>query len=150
MAWNDTPTVEAWLARARASALVPRVLESLPAIRARGFGVTVASPDWVAHRNGNGPSEFGGAAATVLAAQRPLVAEAAPEPVLVADLDDEAEYQMVSLAAPVFGAEGEVVLTVSVSSAAGERIPGAEVRAMGDTVVDAADRLTDEVHGRHP
>jgi DNA-binding IclR family transcriptional regulator len=147
MAWNDTPTVEAWLARARASALVPRAIESLAAIRARGFGVTVASPGGLAQGNGSGQSELGGAG-TVLAAQRPLVAEVAPDPEPVGDLDDDTEYPMASLAAPVFGAGGEVVLTVSLSSVSGEPLPGAEVSALGHRLVEAADRLTGAVHGR--
>jgi DNA-binding IclR family transcriptional regulator len=150
MAWNDTPTVEAWLARARASALVPRAIESLAAIRARGFGVTIVSPERLAQGNGRGQSELGGAAGTVLAAQRPLVAEVAPDPEPVGDLDDDAEYVMGSLAAPVFGAGGEVALTVSLSSFLGTRIPGGEVRALGHRLVEAADRLTEAVHGRRP
>jgi DNA-binding IclR family transcriptional regulator len=150
MAWNDTPTVEAWLARARASELVPRAIESLAAIRSRGFGVTVASPEGLAHSGGNGASELGGAAGTVLAAQRPLVAEAGSDPMPVAEIDDETDYQMVSLAAPVFGAGGEVALAVSVSDVVGGRIPGAELRTLGHRVVEAADRLTGAVHGRRP
>lgn len=150
MAWNDTPTVEAWLARARASALVPRVIESLAAIRDRGFGVTVASPEWLAQGNGRAESGLGGAAGTVLAAHRPVVADAAPDPEPVAELDDDTRYPMPGLAAPVFGAGGEVVLAVSLSSVSGEPMPGAEVSALGHQLVEAADRLTGAVHGRRP
>lgn len=150
MAWNDPPTVEAWLARARSSALVPHALESLPAIRARGFGVTLASPEWLARCNGHGPNEPGGPAAGVLATPREQVTETVPEPLLVGDLDDGAEYHMVSLAAPVFGAEGEVALTVSVSSSARGPIPGSDLRDLGHRVVEAADHLTEAVHGRRP
>lgn len=150
MAWTDTPTVEAWLARARASSLVPRAIESLAAIRARGFGVTVASPEGLAQGNGHGQDALGGVAGTVLAAQHPVIAEAARDPEPVGDLDDDAEYALASLAAPVFGAGREVVLTLTLSSVSAERIPGAEVKALGRRLVEAADRLTEAVHGRRP
>ena len=150
MAWNDTPTVEAWLARARASALVPRAIESLTAIRARGFGVTVVSSGGLTQGNGSGRSALDGPGGTVVAAQRPFVSAVAADPEPVGDLDDDTEYPMAGLAAPVFGAGGEVVLTVSLSSVTGERIPGDEVRALGDQLVEAADRLTGAVHGRRP
>ena len=157
MAWNDPPTVEAWLARAGAVETVRPALEALPVIRHQGFAVTMSSPEW-RKLSGSGPSAAGNGegddarAARVGGdpeARRSLLVAVGRQSLLVPDLDDEGVYRPADIAAPVFGGTGEVDLAVSVTLPSDDDLSGAEVRALGRQVVAAADGLTAAVCGRH-
>ncbi|MGH9136996.1 MAG: hypothetical protein ACRD0G_08105, partial [Acidimicrobiales bacterium] len=83
-------------------------------------------------------------------ARRSLLVAVGRQSLLVPDLDDERAYRPADVAAPVFDATGEVELAVSVTLPTDEDMSGAEVRALGQQVVAAADGLTAAVCGRHP
>jgi DNA-binding IclR family transcriptional regulator len=152
MAWSDPATVEAWLARAGAVETVGLAVEALPAIRSQGFGVMESSPEWQTLTRGNGPA--GGARGTETAspvAQRALLRAVAHQPLVVSSLRDDHAYHPADVSAPVFGSDGEVALAVTVSGvASGGPVDGADLRALGQRVVAAADALTAAVSGRRP
>lgn len=146
MAWRDPPTVEAWLARSGATEAVRSALAALPGIRERGFAVTLSSPEWRALSDGR-------RAAHLLddpAARRSLLQAVARQSLLVVDLDDVLTAPVAEVAAPVFGAGGEVALVLSVTSVPGDEVPAAGVPALGRRVLAAADGLTAAVRGRRP
>jgi DNA-binding IclR family transcriptional regulator len=147
MAWSDEPSIEAWLARAPASEVVGHVLEALPAIRDRGYAVTLATPE---RQRLMGP----GAARLSHDEVRALLAEFGRRGALVTDLEPQASYQVANVAAPVFRADGGVELAVAASVAAGQEagvtMTGTEVATLGTRVVAAAQELTFAVHGQRP
>jgi DNA-binding IclR family transcriptional regulator len=148
MAWSDPATVEAWLARAGAVETVGLAVEALPTIRRQGFGVMESSPEWHTLTRNNGPRSAGVAS---LAAQRALLRAVAQQPLVVSSLRDDDAYQPADVTAPVFGSNGEVSLAVTVSGMADHGpVDGAELRALGQRVVAAADALTAAVSGRRP
>jgi DNA-binding IclR family transcriptional regulator len=147
MAWSDEPSIEAWLARAPASEVVGHVLEALPAIRDRGYAVTLATPE---------RQRLMGVGAGRLSHDevRALLAEFGRRGALVTDLDPAGSYPVANVAAPVFRADGGVDLAVAASAPAEEEggvtMTGAEVATLGNRVVAAAQELTFAVHGRRP
>jgi DNA-binding IclR family transcriptional regulator len=147
MAWSDEPSIEAWLARAPASEVVGHVLEALPAIRDRGYAVTLATPE---RQRLMGP----GAARLSHDEVRALLAEFGRRGALLTDLDPQASYQVANVAAPVFQADGGVDLAVAASVSAAEEagvtMTGTQVAALGTRVVTAAQELTFAVHGHRP
>jgi DNA-binding IclR family transcriptional regulator len=159
MAWSDEPTVEAWLARAPAVDAVQPAFDALPAIRARGFAVTLASREWCAlselwaggdGSGGAGHTDRSGIAALGPQAQRTLLLAVARQALLVPELDDLRAYRPADIAAPVFGSTGLVELAVSVSGLGDTEMTGADLRALAGRVAAAADDLTAAVCGRHP
>jgi DNA-binding IclR family transcriptional regulator len=147
MAWSDEPTIEAWLARAPASQVVGHVLEALPAVRAQGYVVTRASPEWqrVVRAAGGGSSHD---------EVRALLADLGRQGAMVTTVDPAASYAVANVAAPVFRADGSVELGVSavapVGDMGGVTLTGAEIEELGARVVAAAQELTFAVHGRRP
>ncbi|MGH9235707.1 MAG: IclR family transcriptional regulator [Acidimicrobiales bacterium] len=148
MAWSDPATVEAWLARAGAVETVGLAVEALPTIRRQGFGVMESSPEWHTLTRNNGPRSADVASP---AAQRALLRAVAQQPLVVSSLRDDDAYHPADVTAPVFGSDGEVLLAVTVSGLADRGpVDGAELRALGQRVVAAADALTAAVSGRRP
>jgi DNA-binding IclR family transcriptional regulator len=147
MAWSDEPSIEAWLARAPASEVVGHVLDALPAIRDRGYAVTLATPE---------RQRLVGREASLLSHDeiRVLLAEFGRRGALVTDLDPQASYAVANVAAPVFRADGGVELAVAASvptsEEAGVTMTGAGVATLGSRVVAAAQELTFAVHGQRP
>jgi len=149
MAWSDAPTVEAWLARAPASEAVPPTLEALPAIRRRRFSVMLSSPDW-RRLSGSAPVTGEVADGDNASPGRSLLVAVARQALLVPEIDDDRSYLAADVAAPVFDAAGEVVLTVSVTLPDDQTMAGARLRALGERIVAVADDLTAAVRGRRP
>ncbi len=147
MAWSDAPTIEAWLARAATVDAVRPAFGALPAIRAEGFAVTLASPEWRALTEPPPPRGPDGEAPPDT---RALLVAVSRQALLVPTLDDGAVYTAADVGAPVFGATGRVELVVSVSGLGGTPRTGAELRALGHDVVDAARQLTTAVRGHPP
>jgi DNA-binding IclR family transcriptional regulator len=158
MAWGDAPSREAWLARAAAVEAVRSALDALPAIREQGFAVTLASGELRALtgrvRQGADGSGDGAGRRTPLvdhaARRRALLLAVARQSLLVTEIDDAAGYVVADVSAPVFGATGDVVLTLSVTTVADDALPGRDVRALGQWVAAAADALTASSRGRRP
>lgn len=150
MAWSDAPTVEAWLARASAGAAVGPAVEALPRIRHTGYCVTLDSPQWRALTQPTPVPLARGGSEGRMAAQRDLLVALADLPVRAGDLDDATTYRPCDVEAPVFGADGTALMTVSVTFGADAAVRGAELRALGRLVAAAGNRLAAAVHGHRP
>lgn len=150
MAWADGPSVEAWLARAAAVDSVSPALESLPAIRAAGHVVMAASDQWRALCGADPSADPRIGVATDPQVARALLAEVGRQGLLITRIDDSRIYEPSDVIAPVFGATGEVEITIWVTAPRGRRMPGADLRALVDRVVGAADGLTAAICGRRP
>jgi DNA-binding IclR family transcriptional regulator len=146
VAWSDGPTIEAWLARSASADAVRPALDALPAIRRRGFAVTLASPEW---RELSVPRPPGRPAPSPDEVRR-LALAVARQQLLLAEIDEAAGYRCADVAAPVFSAAGEVEVVLSLSSPAGEVTTGAGVLALGAALVTAAGELTAAVRGHPP
>jgi DNA-binding IclR family transcriptional regulator len=147
MAWSDEPSTEAWLARAPAGEVVGRLLEALPTIRRLGFAVTLWSEDWHSLWASGAPRPSHDEL-------RALLGEVGRKGPLLSDVDVRSSYRVHDVAAPVFRADGRVELAVAAatppSRPEGIEMSGAEVMALGDRVMGAAQELTFAVHGRRP
>lgn len=153
MAWSDSPSVEAWLARAPAAEAVRPALDALPALRQLGFALTLASPEWRALTEPRPPGSTAGAQADNEAPGgevRRLLAAVARQRVLAVDVDPAATYLPAEVAAPVFSAAGRAELALAVTVPAGVDLTGRQVLALGREVGDTADELTAAVRGRRP
>ncbi|HZM40020.1 MAG TPA: helix-turn-helix domain-containing protein [Acidimicrobiales bacterium] len=153
LAWSDSPSVEAWLARAPAAEAVRPALDALPALRRLGFALTLASPEWRALTEPRPPGSTAGAPPDDEAPGeevRRLLAAVARQRVLAADVDPAATYLPAEVAAPVFSAAGRAELTLAVTVPAGVDLTGRQVLAVGREVGATADELTAAVRGRRP
>jgi DNA-binding IclR family transcriptional regulator len=155
MAWSDSPSVEAWLARAAAAEAVRPALDALAALRRLGFAVTLATPEWRALTEPRPPGSSAGADADADREApgdevRRLLAAVARQRVLAVDVDPAATYLPAEVAAPVFSATGRVELALAVTVPAGMDLTGAQVLALGREVGAAADELTAAVRGQRP
>jgi DNA-binding IclR family transcriptional regulator len=148
MAWSDGPTVEAWLARAGTVEAVGPAVEALPDIRAQGVAVTLTSPAWQALVGGGDGAKDAGRHDP--GARRALLREVSRQSLLVPAIDESAAYRPADIAAPVFGSDGEVVLSLSVTCSDDGEVPGAELRALARQVSVVADSLTATVRGVRP
>src|SRR5262245_2944099 len=153
MAWSDSPSVEAWLARAPAAEAVRPALDALPALRHLGFALTLASPEWRALTEPRPPGSTAGTEADNEAPGgevRRLLAAVARQRVLAVDVDLAATYLPAEVAAPVCSAAGRAELALAVTVPAGVDMTGRQVLALGREVGDTADELTAAVRGRRP
>jgi DNA-binding IclR family transcriptional regulator len=145
MAYADTVTAEAWLARAPSAEGSAAAAAGLAAIRADGYSITRASDGWAALAG----AEVRPAVGHDEAATRELL-RAVADRHLLSSTDAPAETEQVRVAdvtAPVFGAEGAVEIMVSVTD--DDRVHGwYEARALAREVVDAARTLTGASGGR--
>ena len=154
MAWADSLTAEAWLARAGSVEAVRPAFDALPVIRQKGFSVTLDSPEWRAltvptGRTGGSGGPGGAADAGDPDVQRALLAAVSRQSLLETAIDETTSYRPAEIDAPVFDATGRVELVVSLIPD-GRDVSGRRVLELAQRLVAAADRLTDAVRGRRP
>jgi len=150
MAWSDSPSVEAWLARAPAAEVVRPALDALPALRRMGFAVTLATPEWRALTEPRPTLSAPAGSEAPGDELRRLLGAVAHQRVLAADIDPAATYLPAEVAAPVFSATGRADLELALTVPAGVDLNGARVLALGREVAATADELTEAVRGRRP
>ncbi|HEY2207524.1 MAG TPA: flavin reductase [Pseudonocardia sp.] len=149
LAWADDATTEAWLARSgRTLSESERAdhLTVLRRVRRRGWSLSL----------GGGPhTELLDAIDRYAEGDRDsrehvqrLGAELSHQFEPVADLDDDAEYDVRLLSVPVFGPDGSVPVSLTLWGLP-ERGTGAQVRAKLDALRASADRITTSL-GDHP
>jgi DNA-binding IclR family transcriptional regulator len=95
------------------------------------------------------PDSIVNGSADQAARRRALLLVVARQPLLMTDLGD-ASHVVADVCAPVFGAGGEVVLSLSVTTLADEPMTGTDVGSLGRQVAEAADGLTAVSQGCHP
>jgi len=147
MAWADTLSAEAWLARAGSAEAMRPAHEALPAIRTQGFSVILDSPEWRALSSPTASSGWGGGDPEV---RRSLLATVSRQSLLAGAPEATGSCRPADIEAPVFDAEGRVELAVALTFPVGEDVSGSRLLALAQRLVAAADVLTDAVHGRRP
>jgi DNA-binding IclR family transcriptional regulator len=145
MAYADAATVEAWLARAPTTEGAAAAAAALPEIRRHGFVVTVATAEW-RELTGSARRPLGAVVDADAPPVRALLAAAAHQPLLVADLTGDST-RAAEIAAPVFGRSGAVTVALSLTTPTDESVPSDRVRELAARLVVAADDLTAMVGG---
>ena len=157
-AWADEATIERWLAAGEPTAALRRsYLDLLDGVRERGFAVELTGTvdariyevlAQIGGRFGDGAVDPGAARLRSLLDE--LVGEVGgPEGFHPVRLDPSRTYQVGTMSAPVFDHAGEVVLLLALRGLP-ERLTGAEVRELGERLVDAADSVTSASGGHRP
>lgn len=151
MAWADSPSVQAWLARAVSADAVRTSLDSLPVIRQQGCAITVASAEWVRLCEPAWPP-LPGAGRLEAEEVRSLLGAVGRQELNLprSAIEDDARYRVAEVAAPVFGMDAGVELVVALSGLGGRDRVGAEIQVLTEHVVGAARSLTEAVGGRVP
>ncbi len=143
VAWEPPDGVERWLARAATSITEPErasYAAALAAVRERGYSVTLEADTHarLGRALTDAPDDVGA-----------LVDELGHEDYLLIDPVPAASYRVNHLAAPVFDADGGVTVLLALIGFRGT-VTGAEVTALGERLVRAAEAVTTSVHGRMP
>jgi DNA-binding IclR family transcriptional regulator len=137
IAWADKARVASWLAAASDPA---ECQASLAGVRARGYSIGLELP-----RKG-------------ITETLRQMADAPPDVVhdlldslgrrgyQLASVDDDRTYDVTTLAAPVFGSEGEVVLALTLSGFQ-PALSASEISAAGDRLRETGIMVTTRVHG---
>ncbi len=135
VAWSDEPEREAWLALAPADQR-RRLVAVLAAVRERGYSVERITDH---HRSViDALGDLTEMPSTVRDRMAALVSELSAIDYLPDELSGE--VGVVSVGAPVFDADGAV--TAALVSQPDATMPAADLAALGDAVVDAADSVS--------
>ncbi|MEB8336164.1 IclR family transcriptional regulator [Streptomyces endophyticus] len=142
MAWAPTPEVEAWLARAPEAVVRDRVELALTAVRERGYALGLAPS---AHR----------ALKDVRAVDRPADRDAWTWTASFDDdydlpsVDPDGEYDLGMASAPVFDADGRVLVAITASGFS-PGLSGGETVRVAECVRACAIVVTKQTRGRFP
>jgi DNA-binding IclR family transcriptional regulator len=146
MAWSPDGEIEAWLQRTGPSASPERIARfraAVNAVRDRGYSLALE----VDARVQIGRA-LGGRDNEVDASQLArLVDELGHEEYVLAELEHAASYRLSMIAAPVFGADGSVVLALTLFGFRASLDP-VEIRRLAQRLVDATRVVTKSIHGR--
>lgn len=120
---------------------------SFEIVRARGFSVGLRTPSVTSVRD-----------AISLAGQRPrdkgaqaMMRESIPgqgHAYVLDEIDDGASYLIANISAPIFGADSSVVYALTIQGM--DALTGAEVRRVGEQLVDTCRGITRRLGGRAP
>jgi DNA-binding IclR family transcriptional regulator len=150
VAWDDDRDIQAWLDRAQpplTPAEVARYHAALEAVRRRGYSVTVATarqPDLAAalERLADDPD-----AREARRVRDEAIRELAHSEYLAAEVDRRAAARLTQISAPVFEPGGAVTASIMLLGPAHE-VTGAEITVLGQLVLAAATRATNDIGGR--
>jgi DNA-binding IclR family transcriptional regulator len=152
LAWSSPEQVERWLARARPAlgrAEIEQQHRILQAVRSRGYSIGLESPA----RRG-----LGDAVASLAPERSPLAGRGTVEDLLAAlsrvayqltALDERRTYDVSMIAAPVFDANRNVAVAITVSGLA-PAVPAADIISVAERVRGAALVITKRARGRLP
>lgn len=146
MAWSPDADIEAWLQRTGPSAAPDRIARfrrAVGAVRERGYSLALEADARVQIGRALGSRESGVDAAQLAR----LVDELGHEEYVLAELEHASSYRLSMIAAPVFGADGSVVLALTLFGFRASLDP-AEIRGRAERLLDAARVVTKSIHGR--
>jgi DNA-binding IclR family transcriptional regulator len=151
VAWDDRG-IRAWLGRAQpplTPAEVARYHIALEAVRRRGYSITVATARQPAlaaalERLADDPE-----ADEARRLRDQAIGELAHSEYLAAEVDPEKTARLTQISAPVFDPDGGVTVSIMLLGPAHE-VTGAEVEILGQLVLAAATRATDDIGGLAP
>ena len=146
MAWSPDGEIEAWLQRTGPSASPERIARfraAVSAVRDRGYSLALEVDARVQIGRALGGRDTGVDASQLAR----LVDELGHEEYVLAELEHAASYRLSMIAAPVFGADGSVVLALTLFGFRASLDP-AEIRRLAERLVDATRVVTKSIHGR--
>jgi DNA-binding IclR family transcriptional regulator len=148
MAWASTAEIDAWLQRGTGDE-IPRYHLALLAVRQRGYAVGLEADPRAAL--GRALAQLAGVArpARVRGVVEQLIDELGHDEYILTELDQAATYMVNHLVAPVFGADGGVVLALSLFGF-GRSLSGEDVEDYGQRLLQATAAVTKSIHGREP
>ncbi|MBI2168916.1 MAG: helix-turn-helix domain-containing protein [Actinobacteria bacterium] len=152
MAWAPDEEIERWLAlagRTTPEEELARYRAAVAAARERGFVVGLEADPRATL--GRALAQLAGdeRAARVRDVVESLVDDLGHDEYVLVDLQPEASYFVNHVVAPVFGADGEVVLALSLFGFRG-RVSGLRVEECGQALRDACARVTASIRGHAP
>ncbi|MGE0880415.1 MAG: IclR family transcriptional regulator [Acidimicrobiia bacterium] len=152
IAFAESEIVDRWLGQLHAEhdgARVDAYRAALERVRREGYATGL---DDRRHRIGRALADLMNEPASkpVRAAVEGLISQLHMEDeYLLVDLDPHAEYHLRMMSAPVFGADGRVVLAISLSGF-GESVGAEQVPVYGRRLAAVAAEVTAAIHGRSP
>jgi DNA-binding IclR family transcriptional regulator len=144
LAWSSPAEIERWLRRLgpdAGDADLARYRQAVESVRRRGYALSLEADARALLERAI--SEGG---------DRPLgevLAELGRQDYLLLDLEPAHSYRLSLVAAPVFGADGSVVLALTLFDLPAQ-LPADEVPRLADRLVDAATTVTKAIGGRLP
>lgn len=151
-AWAPDAEIERWLAlmgRTASDEELERYRAGLLAARGRGYVVGLEADPRATLGRALAQLADDERATRVRQVVESLIDELGHEDYILVDLRPDATYLLNHTVAPVFGADGEVVLALSLFGFRG-RITGRDVERHGRVLREACDRVTESIHGREP
>lgn len=143
MAWSSPAEIDAWLRRVGPNASdeeLDRYRQAIAAVRQRGYSIGLDAT-----------------ARTQLARALPdrgrmgeAIEALGHEEYVLLELQHAASYRLSIVGAPVFGADGSVVLALSLFGFPAASLTAEEVPRYGDRLLQATDAVSRAIHGRRP
>jgi DNA-binding IclR family transcriptional regulator len=143
VAWSPPPVIDAWLRRLGPHATneqLVRYRRAVTAVRARGFSIGLEA---AARR------ELGRAVAERDPSVDHIVEELGHQEYILSDVERASSYRVSLVAAPVFGADGEVALAIGLVGF-GHPLDAEALLRLGNRVRTAGAAITRSLHGRLP
>lgn len=142
VAWSEKPVIERWLSKLGSppkKATADHFRRAVQAVRARGYSVGL---------EGSRQPRRARTAATGGSLEEEVRGVRLEEYALI-DVDRKQQYFVNHIGAPAFGPDGEVAIALFLIGFTGT-LSGAEVERDANRLLQAADRVTKEIHGRAP
>ncbi|MYW00540.1 helix-turn-helix domain-containing protein [Streptomyces sp. SID3343] len=148
VAWADEAVIEDWAART--DRLAPRepLLDSLAAIRARGYSVERLTPAGVRLRHALADLSDDPLAEGLQPMVMALLAELRQAEYLPGDLDGNGRHPVSAMSAPVFDAEGRTQMNLSVQPH--REMTAREIDRAGRRLLKACARILQAIGGKPP
>jgi DNA-binding IclR family transcriptional regulator len=142
VAWSDDPTIERWLSKLgspRKKATVDHFRRAVEAVRTRGYSVGLEGSRRPRRAR----------TATAGGTLEEEIRTVQLEEYALIDIDPEQQYFVNHIGAPAFGPDGEVAIALFLIGFTGT-VSGVEVERDANRLLQAAGRVTKEIHGRAP
>lgn len=143
MAWSPAAVIDAWLRRlgpGASDAEVERYRAAVATVRRRGYSLALEADARI--RLGEALAGGDEHVAT-------LVEELGHEEYILGELEHSSSYRLSLVAAPVFNADGGIVLVLTLFGFR-DALPARAVPALAERLLESTERVTKVLHGRVP
>ena len=152
LAWSGPDEIDRWLRHlgpGAADEQLARYRRAVAAVRKRGYSIGLDASRTHAPQGPSGPSERRGGPRPLRDAAAQVVAEVPHEEYILLELERSASYRLSHIAAPVFGADGRVVLALTLMGFR-HQLTAEQVPEHAERLRAATRAVTAAVHGRGP